>query len=247
MQNRHAQHTNGVPTSHALPSYVKNNSCDSCLLNSASATLRNALACAKPPRPPMNPPSDIWGPGNLPSPHGLRYCLLVIDHHTNFMWVRFLKSKDDTCSERELVLVEVRHMHAWYHFAYRAFAPVLKFDYDSVFKAYARRQMCGILDGGVQFSAPYAHHMLRKAERPWRTIQDNAFAMMHNMLVPTAMRSCAVSTLVYFRNLTFSRAVGPSGGVPLTLLTEVEPIGQHHRHVVRKRLCRALVIPCCPL
>jgi lipid-A-disaccharide synthase-like uncharacterized protein len=27
--------------------------------------------------------------------------VLVIDHHTNYMWVRFLKSKDDTRSELE--------------------------------------------------------------------------------------------------------------------------------------------------
>jgi hypothetical protein len=36
-----------------------------------------------------------------PSPHGLRYFLLVIDRHNNYMWVPFLKSKDDTYSELE--------------------------------------------------------------------------------------------------------------------------------------------------
>jgi hypothetical protein len=79
----HAQHYNGVPTSHVLP--IQNVSCDSCLLNKASAAPRNTLACATPPRPLMNLSSDIWGPVNVPSPHGVRYCLHVIDHHTNFM------------------------------------------------------------------------------------------------------------------------------------------------------------------
>jgi hypothetical protein len=40
---------------------------------------------------------------------------------------------------------------------------------------------------GVQFSAPYARHMLGKAERPWRTIRDNATAMLHSMAVPSFM------------------------------------------------------------
>jgi hypothetical protein len=97
------------------------------------------------------------------------------------MWVRFLKSKDDTCSEQESILFEVRHLHARFHSASCAFAPVLKFDFDSVFEAASTRQMCGCLGIGVQFSAPYAHHILGKAERPWRTIRDKASAMMHNM------------------------------------------------------------------
>jgi transposase InsO family protein len=103
------------------------------------------------------------------------------------MWVRFLKSKDDTCSELESILLEVRHLHAPYHYAYGAFTPVLKFDSDSVFEAAAARQMCGRLGFGIQFSAPYARHVLGKAERPWRTIRNNAYAMMHTMSVPNAM------------------------------------------------------------
>jgi hypothetical protein len=170
----------------------------------------------------------MWGLVNVPSAHGLRYCLLVIDHHTNFMWVRFLESKDDNCSELESILLEVRHLHARFHSLYGAFALVSKLDSDSVFEA--TRQMCGRLGVGVQFSSPYhAHHMLGKAERPWRTVWENASAMMHKMLVPNAMWSCAVSTVVYLRNHTFSRAVGPSGGVPQTLRTLGEPDASEFR------------------
>jgi hypothetical protein len=95
MQSLHAQHTYGIPTSPALPSSLRNVSCDACLLNKASAAPRNKLACSKPPRPHINMSSGIWGHVNVPSPHGMRCCLLVIDHHTNYMWVGFLKSKDD--------------------------------------------------------------------------------------------------------------------------------------------------------
>jgi hypothetical protein len=60
--------------------------------------------------------------------------------------------------------------------------------------------------------------LLDKAERPWRSIRDNAYAMMDSIAVPNSMWLFAVSTVVYFRNRTFSRVVGLSGGVPLTLL-----------------------------
>jgi hypothetical protein len=76
---------------------------------------------------------------------------------------------------------------------------------------------------GVQFSAPYAHHMLGKAERPWRTIRDNASAMLYSMAVPNSMWSCDASTVVYMRNRTYFQSVGLTGGVPLTLHTSSAP------------------------
>jgi hypothetical protein len=106
---------------------------------------------------------NIWGPMTVPSPHGLRYCLPVIDHHTNYMWVQFVRSKDDTCPQLEPILLEIPHAHARHHSSSRALAPILKFDLHSVFEATATRLMCGRLGVGFQYSAPYAHHMLSKA------------------------------------------------------------------------------------
>jgi hypothetical protein len=61
--------------------------------------------------------------------------------------------------------------------------------------------------------------MLGKAERPWRTIWDNASAMLQSIAVPNSMVSCAMNQVVYVRNHTYSRSVGLAGGTPLTLLT----------------------------
>jgi hypothetical protein len=47
--------------------------------------------------------------------------------------------------------------------------------------------------------------------------------MLHVMSVPNSMWSCAISTVVHLRNRTYSRAVGPYGGVPITLLTGAVP------------------------
>jgi hypothetical protein len=123
MQSLYAPHTYIVPNTPALASSIKNVSCDSCLLQKATAAPRNIIACTKPSRPLMNLASDTWGPVNVPSPHGLRYCMLVIDHHTHFIWVRFLKSKDDTCSKLECILLEIRHLHARHHSSFGTFAP----------------------------------------------------------------------------------------------------------------------------
>jgi hypothetical protein len=92
--------------------------------------------------------------------------------------------------------MEIRHVHARHYSSSCAFAHVLKLDSDFVFEATATRRMCGRLDVCVEYSAMYAHHMLGKAERPWRTLRDIASAMMHNMPVPNYMWSCAINIVV---------------------------------------------------
>jgi hypothetical protein len=56
------------------------------------------------------------------------------------------------------------------------------------------------------------------------------------MSVPNSMWSCAISTVVYLRNRMFSRAVGASGGVPLTLLTSQEPNASKVPGKLRRKL-----------
>jgi hypothetical protein len=155
--------------------------------------------------------------------------MLIIDYHTHYMWVRFLKSKDDAYSELETILLEIQHLHARLHSHSGAFAPVLKFVSDSVFEAAVTCHMCARLGVGVQFSAPYAHHMLGKPERPRRTIRDNASAMLHNMAVPNSMWSCDVGTVVYLRNRTYIRSVGLTGGIYITLLTSLVLVASKFR------------------
>jgi hypothetical protein len=112
MQSTHAHHTHDVPTSPSLAGSVKNVSCDSCLLHKANAAPRNITTCAKPSRPLLNMSSDIWGPLNVPSPHGLHYCVLVIHHHTYYMWVL------------DNIMSEICHLHARHDSQLGDFAPV---------------------------------------------------------------------------------------------------------------------------
>jgi hypothetical protein len=70
------------------------------------------------------------------------------------MWVRFLKSNDDACSELETILLDIKHLHARHHSQSGAFALVIKFDSDFVCEGAVTRQMCAHLGVGVHFPAP---------------------------------------------------------------------------------------------
>jgi hypothetical protein len=48
-------------------------------------------------------------------------------------------------------------------------------------------------------------------------------AMIQSMAIPNHMWSCDVIIDVYMRNRTYSRSIGLTGGVPLTLLTLSSP------------------------
>jgi hypothetical protein len=164
MSSLQAHHSNNTTSVTSMPSYVIDLSCDSCNLNKATSAPRNRTASQKHAAPLEKFSCDLWGPMHGPSPYGMRYCLLVIGHHTNFMWVCFLKLEDETCSKLETILLDARNTHAKCHL--RAFAPFIKFDSDSVFEAADTQLMCTRLGFSTQFSAPYAHHMLGKARRP---------------------------------------------------------------------------------
>jgi hypothetical protein len=51
--------------------------------------------------------------------------LVVNNFNFNYMRVRFLKSKEDTCSELECILLEIRHLHARHYSSSGTFAPAI--------------------------------------------------------------------------------------------------------------------------
>jgi hypothetical protein len=85
MHSLQAQHSNNTPYVPSMPSYVIELSCESCNLNKATSAPQNRNATHKHAAPLQHFSCDLGGPVHVPSPYGLRYCLLVIDHHTNFM------------------------------------------------------------------------------------------------------------------------------------------------------------------
>jgi hypothetical protein len=143
--------------------------------------------------------------------------------HQLHMWVRFLKSKDDTCLELEYILLEIRHSHALYHSSSDAITLSL-----NLTRTRSLRPLLPVkcVLGWVSVCS-FPRHMLTtcSARQNTRGAQFGTTRRQcyNSMFVPNSMWSCAVSIVVYLRNHTFSRAVGPSGGAPLTLHTSTAP------------------------
>jgi hypothetical protein len=85
MQTLQAQHSNNTTSVSSMPSSVIDLSCESCQLNKATSAPRNRTASQKSAAPLEKFSCDRFGHVHVPSPYGLRYCMLLIDHHTNFI------------------------------------------------------------------------------------------------------------------------------------------------------------------
>jgi hypothetical protein len=79
------------------------------------------------------------------------------------MWVRFMKTKDESCALLKSILLELSHLHAKHHAHTSALAHVLKLDSDTVVEVAETQSMCASLGVGTRLSAPYANHMRGKA------------------------------------------------------------------------------------
>jgi hypothetical protein len=208
MHSLKAQHKHNTLSVLSMPTYVNDLSCDSCNLNKACSAPRNRTASQKHATVPQIFSPDLRGPFHVPSPYGMRYCLMVVDHHADFMWARFMKSKDETFSQLETILPDARC-----HAQLGALAPFTNFDSDSIFESAERQLMCTKPWFNTKFSTPYTHrHILGKAERPWRPLRDCDSSMLHAMFFPNRLWSCAISTVVHLRNRTSNRTVGPAWG-----------------------------------
>jgi hypothetical protein len=143
------------------------------------------------------------------------------------MWVRFLKSKDDACSELETILLDIKHLHTRHHSHSGAFAPVIKFDSDSVLEAAITRRkethdvrksrrrgpvLCPIRPSHARQSRTSLAHY------PGQCVGDAPQYGRSQLHVVST-----VSTAVYLCNRTYNRSFGPNVGIPLTLLTSFVP------------------------
>jgi hypothetical protein len=120
----------------------------------------------------------------------------------------------------------IKHLHARRHSQSGAFAPFIKSDSDFVFEDAVTCHMCAHLGVGVKFSAPYAHHMLGKAECPWRTIQDNASATICSSQLHVVMRCHHYCVPPQLHVQSLGR---PQWWHPLTLLTSFVPHASRFR------------------
>ncbi|KAJ0879369.1 putative RNA-directed DNA polymerase [Helianthus annuus] len=120
---------------------------------------------------------DLFGPVNVKSITGDYYCLVVIDDYSRFLWVSFLKSKDETYDSLMALFKKVENL-------YQRRIKRLRSDNGIEFKNNKKEEFCeerGILH---EFSAPYTPQQNGVAERKNRTLIETARTMLADSKLP---------------------------------------------------------------
>jgi hypothetical protein len=114
-----------------------------------------------------------------------------------------LKSKDDTYSELECIMLEIRHMHVRYHSSSGAFAHALRFDSDFVFEASMTRQICTRLGVGVVLATLRSPHVRQGgtplAHTPGQRISDVTHNVRTKFRVVVRCQHCCVPSQPYLQ------------------------------------------------
>ena len=123
---------------------------------------------------------DLLGPFPA-SVHGSKYALVLVDEHTRFVELTFLKRKSEVCD-------------ALRRFLQATSLPVergtlIQTDSDPVFTSRAFVVTARELGLRMRYSPPYVHEHNGLVERSIRTIKESAAAMLHAAEVPAAERS----------------------------------------------------------
>ena len=98
------------------------------------------------------------------------------------------------------------------------FACTLRADRDSVYLWQDLRDVLFEMNVETEYTVPYAHWMLGKCERMWRTLTYAAQAMMSDCGLPKQFWHYAILAAVHIKNRSYSTGAGPSGGIPYELL-----------------------------
>ena len=91
---------------------------------------------------------DLFGPVNVKSITGDKYCLVVTDDYSRFSWVSFLKTKDETFDSLMALFKKIENL-------YQRRIKRIRSDNGTEFKNSKMEEFCnerGILH---EFSAPY--------------------------------------------------------------------------------------------
>jgi transposase InsO family protein len=151
---------------------------------------------------------DLCSPILPPTPADNKYFFLLVDDHTRFMWIRFLKHKDQALSifKEIKVSIEVEHNRK---------LKVFRSDRGGEFKSNEFMDYCKKIRIKRKMTTPYTPQQNRVVERRNQTIVAMARSMMKSMGVPVRFWGEVVSTAVYILNRTSTKS--------LTSMTPYEP------------------------
>ena len=136
---------------------------------------------------------DLFGPTNVCSLNGKRYCLVVTDDYSRFSWVFFLRSKDETSEILKSYITEVENQAD-------KKVKVIRCDNGTEFKNRVMDEFCKEKGIKREFSVARTPQQNGVAERKNRTLIEAAITMLVDSKLPISFWAEAVGTACYIQN-----------------------------------------------
>ena len=136
---------------------------------------------------------DLFGPTQVASLGGMRYCFVIVDDYSRFTWVYFLTHKSETFNVFEAFCKMVENEKK---------SAILKIrsDHGGEFENSLFENLCSLNGYFHNFSAPRTPQQNGVVERKNRTLQEMARTMIHDYSLPRSFWAEAIHTSCYIIN-----------------------------------------------
>lgn len=163
---------------------------------------------------------DLCGPISPETASGYRYFFLLVDDYSRYMWVYFLKGKDEA-------LKAFRNFCALVEKGTEKRVKTFRTDRGGEFMSAEFQKYCE--NAGIErhYTTPYTPQQNGVVERRNRTIVEMARSCLKEMQLPDNMWGEAIRNSVYILNRVPTRAL--TGQTPYEALTERKPDISHIR------------------
>ena len=199
--------------------------CSGCAVGKSTNTARGP-AQAKTHLPLRHFHSDILGRIMVNGTY--QYAIGVIDSSTSYFWIQFVHKKSDIIFALPRIMRQIRFEFTKLY-PTETFACTLRADRDAVYIWQDLRDVLFAMNVHTEYTVPYAHWMLGKCERMWRTLTYAAQAIMSDCGLPKQFWHYAIMAAVHIKNRSYSTGAGTNGGIPYQLLYQKPPDLSHLR------------------
>src|SRR3954469_21399726 len=163
---------------------------------------------------------DLFGPPSHASLGGKKYCLVIVDDFSRYLWIYFFKLKSDTQKTFIDFINMVQHQ-------YNLPVLIIRSDNGTEFKNYTLNDF--LSDEGIkhQYSVAYTPQQNGVAERKNRTLIEMARTMLDEYKSPYKLWAKAINTACHASNRLYLCKL--KNNTPYELLTGKKPNVKYFR------------------
>ena len=136
---------------------------------------------------------DLMGPMQVESLGGKRYAYVVVDDHSRYTWISFIREKSDAFDVFKDLCIRLQREKDSSVIGIRS-------DHGKEFKNSKFDDFCSSEGISHEFSSPITPQQNGVVERKNRTIQESARAMIHAKMLPMNFWAEAMNTSCYVHN-----------------------------------------------